>query len=837
MRACDLPVAGRLDDIIGRLEAQGSLVLQAEPGAGKTSLVPAALALAPAFAGGRVLVLEPRRLAAVAAAERAAWFFGETAGGVVGYRVRYEQRVSQRSRVEFLTEALLPPLVLAEPGLPGVSALVLDEFHERSMHADLALALALECRELNPKLHILIMSATLDSARLAAFLGGQPLAIPGRSFPVTTAYQALDLNPPSSRRFGRDQAGRLAAAIAGQLAQRPGDILVFLPGKAEIRLVAAALHSLGPAVPADSLALHGELSLDEQRRVLEPPAGARRRVILATSIAETSLTVPRVTMVVDAGLARGSHYNPRSGMDGLVTSSVSQAQADQRRGRAGRTAPGWCLRCWSEGSFLVAAPRPQLQTAELSGLVLQLAAWGVRDRLDIRWLDEPPSGAWQAALELLRRLGLLDLEGQPTARGRRCLGFGLHPRLAALLAAGLEAAPNDGHSAPAQTAAFLAALLGEGPGSPDGDFLTSAGASLAALRGDQSKAGRPLDQEDTRRLEREYRRICAQAGLPRVQERVDLELAGRLCACAYPDRIARRLDGGRFQLTGGRQADCNGGAALADWLVALDVDQGETVGRIYAALPLLEADAREILAATAETRAEASWRGWRLTITERRLAGQLVLGERRLNPPLPTAVREAAALERLRREGWASLPESEAAASLLERLRYLVRLSPASLAELPPPDEASLLNSAADWLLPFLAPDGELLDGPRLVQALQYRYGSWLDKLERTCPEYFLTATGSRKPIIYPAEADASVALRLQELFGVAAGPQIAGRPLVFQLLSPANRPLQVTSDLPSFWRSVYQEIRNPLKARYPKHYWPENPLQAEPTRGIKPRH
>jgi ATP-dependent helicase HrpB len=526
-------------------------------------------------------------------------------------------------------------------------------------------------------------------------------------------------------------------------------------------------------------------------------------------------------------------------MDGLVTGQVTQAQADQRRGRAGRTAPGWCLRGWPESERLVAAPRPQLQAAELSGLALQLAAWGVRGRTGIRWLDEPPEGAWQAAIELLRRLGLLDGDGQPTGRGRRCLGFGLHPRLAALLATGLEddAADRPGGQTPApasgpaaQTAAFLAALLGEGHLDSAGDFLGAAAASLAAL---QSGRGGPDSQFQ---LEREYRRICAQAGLPRSPRLVNLDLAGRLCARAYPDRIARRLDGSRFQLAGGRQADCQGSLAQADWLVALDVDQGDSVSRIYAAVALSEAEALEVLHATAETKTEASWRGWRLAVVERRLAGQLVLSERRLNPPLPSAVREAAVLERLRAEGWTCLPADEAAGGLLERLRYLERVSPASLPELPAPDEASLLASAADWLLPFLAPEGELLDGPRLRQALQYRYAAWLAQLERCCPEYFLTAAGSRKRIAYPLEADASVALRLQELFGVAAGPQVAGRPLVFQLLSPANRPLQVTADLPSFWRSVYQEIRKPLQARYPKHYWPDNPLEAEPTRGTKPR-
>lgn len=847
-----LPVHAHLDEICRQTMERGILVLEADPGAGKTSLVPLALAAHPVLGHGKVVVLEPRRLAAVAAAHRAADLIGESAGGQVGYRVRYESMVGAATCLEFITEALLPPLVLASPGLPEVSALVLDEFHERSVHADLALALARECRELNPDLHIVLMSATIDGASLAQRLNAANFKIPGKLFPVDLRY-----NPLASD--GRFNAPAFAGVVSKLQRETEGDLLAFLPGWKEIRAVQDALIADIDRKPTDRRSvveiapLHGSMSLDEQRRILDVADSAPRRIILATSIAETSLTVPRVRLVVDAGLSRAALYEPRTGMDRLVTRPVSQAQADQRSGRAGRLGPGIAVRCWSAGERLSLAAVPQLLTSELSGLVLFLAAWGVRERTAVAWLDAPPPAAWQAAVDLLQALDLLAADGAINERGRRVLEYGVHPRLGAMLEAGIAS------GRPRETA-LLAALLGEGQ-VPDGQSLEEVVVAFGRVLAEDGGAARTdrLLSANTAAVLREYRRLARLPALSahnRYRAKTDgfrLDSLGSLVAAGWPDRLARRLPegesgarsagshgcNGMFTFINGRKAACKGSLAQAEWLVATDVDAGETSSRIYTGFALSEAEALPLLEAKAKIVEQVTWRGWQAQLWQRRLAGTFVLSERQARPDRQTV--EPVLLEKIRMEGWSGLPLGDASRRLLDRLAYAVRVLPerqkAVWEELPDPDPQALLASAAGWLLPFAVyVSGPLLDETALYNALQALYRPWLQPLDAVCPEYFITPAGSRRLINYPADADAFLEIKIQELFGTAASPLVAGRPLVLRLLSPAGRPLQITSDLASFWRTAYRELRNPLKSRYPKHYWPDDPLQAEPTRGLKPR-
>ncbi len=823
LSATGLPLAPELPAICESLLGTGILVLEAQPGAGKTSLVPLALANHPVLGAGKIIVLEPRRIAAISAASRAAETLGEKPGETVGYRVRYESAVSAKTRLEFITEALLPSMILASPGLPGVAVIILDEFHERSVHADLALALALDCRDLNPGLRILIMSATIDAGGIAAKLGAATTRVPGRTYPVETGYLPI----PGGDRGGNDRyafresnALFFARGIESMLRRREGDLLAFLPGMAEILRTRAALAPLVPGV--DIISLHGSMPLDEQRKALNPPAGCNRRVILATSVAETSLTVPRVSMVADSGLSRGTAYDARTGMDRLCTGLVTRAQADQRRGRAGRLGPGLCLRFWNEGEYLIDAPRPQILSSEISPLVLSLAAWGVHRREDMRWLDTPPDSSWKSAQELLRMLNLVEADGKTTDRGRRALKTGLHPRLGALVERGKETSLG-------QPAAFLAAVIGEQIGEPDKTVNETAAEMLHALEHERNN-------DDARRVGREFRRICSQSGISPALGGWRLPSGGSLLASAYPDRIARRVSANLFAFSNARNAASKNGFDGADWIVATETDSGDTACKIFSASPLTDDEARAALAPLIEKKVTVEWRGWKPAVCEKTAVGSFVLGEKRLDPASHVSLVLKTLAARIETGGFSCLPESEQTAGFISRIRYFSRLSGGAHPTLPPADPSSLSREALLWLSPFVsASAAELLTPDIVLQALRYRYADWAPRLDSQCPEYFLTPAGSRKKISYPEDSDAFLELKIQELFGAASSPKVAGKPLVLKLLSPAGRPLQVTTDLSSFWKSVYREIRNPLKARYPKHYWPEDPLLAEPTKGLKP--
>jgi len=805
-----LPIDTILPQLVSALERSGRAVLQAPPGAGKTTRVP--LALLP-HVPGRILLLEPRRLAARAAAERMAEALAEPVGRTVGYRIRGEAKVSAATRVEVVTEGILTRMIQSDPGLEGVDAVLFDEFHERSLHADLGLALAWEARgALRPDLWLLVMSATLDAAPVAALMDDAPVVTArGTAFPVETRWLDRPL------RAGTRAETAAAELTAGALAQTEGGVLVFLPGEREIRRVAALLEG---RLPADAVLrpLYGALPFARQRAAIAPEPGARK-VVLATAIAETSLTIEDVRVVVDAGLARRARFDPASGMSRLVTERVSRAEADQRRGRAGRVAPGVCFRMWSrgeEGALPAFAP-PEIEVADLAALALELAVWGAGEGAGLAFLTPPPAGALAEARALLAGLGALDGVGRITAHGRAMAALPLHPRLAhMLLVAGRKAAP-------------LAALLSER------DPLRGAPADLT-LRLEAMSGRRWGDAATLARIRAEATRL---ARLAPAREG-GLTAAG-MASLAYPDRIGLRRPGEapRFLLAGGRGARLaeDDPLATAPLIVATDLDGAGREPRIRQAAALAEAELRDLHGARIVIRRVCGWdgRAGRVRARIETRLDALLLAEAPW-PDAPPQALAGAALEGVRSLGLTACGMTPAA----RRLQARVDLLRAQGAELPDLSDAGLLARAEDWLLPHLADvrsaaDLAALDllGP-LRDALGWEATQLLDRL---APAEFTTPLGRRVPIDYAGGVPA-IAVRLQEMFGVATHPVVgpARVPLRITLLSPAGRPVQVTTDLPGFWTSSYADVRKDMRGRYPKHPWPENPLEAAPTLRTRPR-
>jgi ATP-dependent helicase HrpB len=804
----DLPLVPRLPELGRTLGEAGLCVLVAEPGAGKSTLVPIYLLGEAWLSGGRILMLEPRRLAAASVAARSAELLGEKVGESVGYSVRYERRVGPKTRVEIMTEALLTRRIQSDPGLDGVGLVIFDEFHERSIHADLALALALEVRELRPDLRILVMSATIDSGVVAAHLGGtgKPAPVldcPGRSYPVETAWRPLPLT-------GRWE-GDFARGLAETMAAGAGDVLVFLPGVREISRVGEGLSAI--RLDADVLPLHGMLSLDEQRRVIAPNPQARRRVILATSIAETSLTVPRIGIVADSGWARLTRYHPASGMDRLVTERASLASADQRRGRAGRLGPGLCVRFWDPAEPLKRAEDPEILRSDLAGPALEAALWGAPNPGDLRWLDPPPAVAWGLARSLLSSLGALDDRGRPTDLGRRISRIGLEPRLGAMVVRGAE-------SGRGPLAVACAALLSERDGSgirDDADFRLR----LEALRtgGRSDWAGR---------CRREMERIARSAGLEAESWRAEDEAeAGSVLLSGFPDRAAKADSSGIFAFPSGRRAKLGGSLARADWIVAPEADAGEATGTVYLAAPISKADVE----AAITTEFSIDWKGWVPKPVTSRMLGRILVGESRGGKAEPGII-AASVLARVGREGLPSLPWNETSRRFLSRCRLMFGAPDGRFGE------SALVEGIGTWLHPYLdLSGGPAIDEGRLLSALSGLLSrDEARTLEREAPERIVVPSGSEKRIEYPEGDEPFLAVRIQEVFGLERSPLVHGRPLRLHLLSPAQRPLQITDDLASFWRTTYPEIRGQMRARYPRHYWPENPLEAEPTSRPRPR-
>ena len=793
-RLPDLPVREHLDDVVATLDAHGTAVLVAPPGTGKTTLVPLALAAA---GEGRVVVAEPRRLATRAAAARMASLLGEPVGGTVGYAVRGDRKVSADTRIEVVTSGLLLRRLAGDPELAGVTTVVLDECHERHLDADLLLALLLDARAgLRPDLRLLATSATVAAARLAEVLGGAPVrSVAARTYPVEISHV-----PPV-------RGERIEACVARAVRGLPvdGDVLAFLPGVAEIRRTAAALDG----IDADVLPLHGRLPAAEQDRALTP--GPRRRIVLSTAVAESSLTVPGVRAVVDAGLARVPRVDHRRGLAGLVTVRVSAAVAEQRSGRAGREAPGRAVRCWPAGEVLARFPEPEIRTADLTRLALDLADWGTPDGTGLTWWDPPPEGPLAAGRSVLRALGAVDGSGAVTARGRAMAGIGLHPRLARAL---LDGAPAAGTRLAAETVALL-----------DDDTLATGTDVEDALRALRSGRGRA----EARRLER---LVPTTPGTGAG--------AAEVVALAHPERLARRraTGGGVFLMAGGTAVEAPGGLADHEWLAVAVADRtpGGRHGRVRLAAAADRELAERVGAPLLADDDEIAWADGDVRARRVHRLGAIVLDERPLRDPDPAAVR-AALLDGLRTEGLGLLHWTARARALRDRVATLHRVLGA-----PWPDvsDAALLDDPDRWWTGPLDRARRRADLAH-VDAAQILRGlldpSVSHRLDELAPERLEVPTGSRIALDWSGDQPV-LAVTLQEVLGWTASPTVAdGRlPVLLHLLSPAGRPAAVTADLASFWANGYGGVRAELRGRYPKHDWPADPLTATPSRGARRR-
>jgi ATP-dependent helicase HrpB len=813
MAAMSLPIDAILPDLIHALAKAGRAVVQAPPGAGKTTGIPLALL---DHIEGRILMLEPRRLAARAASAQMARMSGTELGTLTGYRVRGESVISRTARIEVVTEGILTRMLQNDPDLPGIGAVIFDEFHERSLQADLGLAMVLDVRDtLRPDLRVIVMSATLDAAPVAALMGGAPiLTSAGRSYPVETRW--LDRPLPKGTRWEKEFADLIARVVQTE----PGSALAFLPGEAEIRRVA---NMLAGRLPSD-MSLHplyGNLPFTQQQAALQPVAQGRK-LVLASAIAETSLTIEGVRLVFDAGLARRSRFDPGTGMARLVTERVTRAEADQRRGRAGRTEPGLCLRLWArseEGGLPPFAP-PEIERADLAAFALDLAAWG--DSADLRLLTPPPTGALTEARALLQMLGALDQAGRITPHGRAMAALPLHPRLAhMLLCAG-------------KNAAELATLLSERDILRGGTVdLTTRLRALHDADGVEADHPVQVDRVALARLRPEIKRLRA------LVSAADQDFtAAEMAALAYPDRIGLRRDAedGRFLLSGGNGVvvDAADPLSQARMIVVTDTDGAARDARVRQAIALAP-DRLAALFSDQITRQKVCRWSRRLGRIDARVQdrfGALVLSDAPW-PDAPPQARVAALADGLRAQG---LPWSDAA----RRFAARVSLLRAQGAELPALEDAPLLEQAEHWLAPWLvncrtADDLRAIDLlPGLRAMLDWAQS---DALERLAPAHFTTPLGNKVPIDYSGDAP-EISVRLQELFGMTQHPVIgpARVPLRLVLLSPARRPIQVTMDLPGFWRSSYADVRKDMRGQYPKHPWPEDPSQATPTLRAKPR-
>ncbi len=831
-RVAPLPIEDALPALRRALAERRAVVLQAPPGAGKTTRVPLALLDTPWLAGQRLVMLEPRRLAARAAARRMAATLGESAGGTVGFRVRGETRVSARTRVEVVTEGVLTRMLQSDPGLEGIGLLVFDEFHERSVQADLGLALSLQAQELvRPDLRLLVMSATLDGAAVSMLLGDAPVVTSaGRAHSVEVRY--------AERHEGQRVEGAVAAAVRRALARDEGSVLAFLPGAGEIRRTLELLAD--GALPADVRLhpLYGDLPPDAQDAAIAPAAVGERKVVLATSIAETSLTIDGVRVVVDSGLARVPRFSPRMGMTRLETVRVSRASAEQRCGRAGRTAPGVCYRLWSaeEQAALLARATPEILETDLAPLALDLAMAGVRDPKELRWLDLPPAAGLAQARELLRQLDAIDEAGRVTPHGRGMAALGLHPRLAHMLLRAREL----GQGA---TACVVAALIEERDVLRRDAVRRDADLRLrvSVVAGDGQSRHHDVDRDAVRRVREQSRAWRAQLGV-RADEAVDDDATGPLLALAYPDRVAQRRAGTeeRFLMRNGVGAVLDDAGALtgSPFVAVADLDGRVPHARIYLAAPLPRADVERLFAGQIVREDVVEWdatAGAVRTLRRERL-GAIVLRESPLRDPDEEAVARVLLAAVVRGDG-VTLRWSESARRLRERLAFLHRLDGAW----PDVSDRALDATVERWLLPRLRglrrrAEVEQLDlGAVLLDALGWEQRRALEEL---APTHVVVPTGSRIPVDYGDAAAPVLAVRLQELFGVAETPRIArgAVPLTLHLLSPARRPVQVTRDLAGFWRSSYFDVRKDLRGRYPKHEWPEDPLAAAPTARAKPR-
>ena len=835
-----LPIDDILPALLDSVRDHQSTILHAPPGAGKTTRVPLALLDAIPPGAGRILMLEPRRIAAVSAARWMAGILGEEVGGTVGYSIRFESCVSKATRIEVVTEGILTRRIQGDPGLAGVALLIFDEFHERSIHADLGLALSREVQQLRPDLKIIVMSATLDLGPLSRLLDNAPvIGSEGRMFPVDLKY----LDDAGRGRLSQ----RMTAAVVRALKETDGDILAFLPGSGEIRACAAELAESGADLRTVTVCqLYGDLPIAEQQKTIQP--GPQRKIVLATSIAETSLTIEGVRTVIDCGVSRRLQYDPGNGLNRLVTVRESRASAEQRAGRAGRTAPGVCYRLYSQHTLHAMAPHtpPEIGVTDLSQLLLELAAWGVSDPLQLGWLDAPPPAALESARRLLVELDLFDQSGRITARGREVVRMPLHPRLGRLLLRSRElGCPGLG--------CRIAALLSErdlfrtaGRGNPPqlcasdiDDRLEAFDRWCATGRNDRSMDLSAVKNVD--RVSRQLRRFMA---APDSKEKPgDDLLMPRLLAAAYPDRLARRRggDGGGYLLASGRGARISerSGVRAAEYIVALALDAGsqaEAIVHLAAEIP--ESVIREERSGHIRSETAVNWDDREGRVTARRLErlGSIQLSAVTVVPMSAQAV--PAVVGAVRASGLSLLPMNDAVRQLQGRLLLLRSAFPER--EWPDVSDGALAETLEEWLAPHL--EG-ISSAKRCAQlniteilrgSLDYRQQRELDEL---APTHLSVPSGSRVRIDYSGEIPV-LAVKLQELFGLAVGPTVCGGRIavLLHLLSPAGRPIQVTRDLKGFWDGSYQQVKKELKGRYPRHPWPDDPWSAAPTRRVKPK-
>jgi ATP-dependent helicase HrpB len=816
-----LPIDAVLDELSGTLARSNAAVLVAPPGAGKTTRVPLALLDEPWLGTRKIIMLEPRRIAARASAERMAKTLGEPVGQTVGYRVRFGSKVSRATRIEVVTEGIFSRQILDDPELSGVAAVLFDEFHERSLDADMGLALARDAQTgLREDLRILVMSATLDGARVARLLGDAPvIASEGRAFPVETRYLGRKADAPLER--------QMADAIAMALRADPGSVLAFLPGAAEIRRTQNFLAERVHDANVEIVPLFGALDAGVQDRAIAPAPKGQRKVVLATSIAETSLTIEGVRIVVDSGVARIPRYEPDIGLTRLETVRASRAAVDQRRGRAGRTEPGVCYRLWDEPqtASLAAYTQPEILSADLSSLVLDLAQWGVSDPATLAFLDPPPAPALKEARSLLRELGALDGDGRITSEGNSLRALALPPRLARMIV--------DSHRLGAgEEAAEIAAILTErGLGGDSVDL---------EYRLDQFRRDRSQRATSARSLARRWAEQVASSSAPQGGGELP---TGIMLAFAFPDRVARNRGNGSFVLANGRGASMEQTSALAraPYIAVAELTGTAAQGRILLAAPIAQADIERHFAGEIETADEISFdrNAMALRARRKRTLHAITLSE------APMALTPSADTARVLADGLIAagverLPWSKPLKQWRDRVMFL-RKAQGDASQWPDLSDDALAAQRESWLAPALYDKTSLKDfsagdlSDALMTLLPWELRA---RLEREAPTHFEAPTGTQLAIDYEAEQGPTIAVRLQELFGLTAHPSIAkgAVPLVLELLSPAHRPVQVTRDLPGFWRGSYAAVRSDLRGRYPRHPWPEDPASALPTRRVKPR-
>lgn len=841
MTSEELPVKAVIPSLSTALAEHPSAVLCAPPGSGKTTLVPIEMLDAPWLAGGRILMLEPRRLAARAAAARMACLLREAVGERVGYAIRLERKISARTRIEVVTEGILTRRLQDDPTLSGVGLVIFDEFHERNLQSDLALALSLDAQQgLREDLRLLVMSATLDSDWVSALLGGAPvITAQGRSYPVQLHYMP---EMPDRRRI----AEQTASAARQAYRREQGDLLVFLPGVSEIKRTLGLLQQgLADETPPPVLCpLYGDLPKAEQDKALLPDPAGRRRIVLTTSIAETSLTIEGVTTVVDSGWSRLPAFLPGIGLTRLETLPVSRAAADQRTGRAGRLGPGSCYRLWPEHyqARLPAFQPAEILQADLAPLALDLASWGVSDPQALRWPEPPPAAAYAQACELLQELGALDRQRRLTPLGRGMARLPLHPRLAHML---LRCDP-----AHRRTVCDLAALLSERDIAPrTSDVGGSADITLrlhlleawrsaaAGARGNTSYDAAACRQVD--RLSRDWLKRL-QGAAPSV-ETADLSLAQYL-ALAYPDRLAQQTAHGRFRLVSGRAVRLAEDDPLAgeEFLVAAQLDAGRTEGRVRLAAGIGEAEIRSLPDLQIETHERIAWdrSAQRVGMRCEERLGALVLRQSPLRDADPDKVLEAM-LQGVAEMGLQALPWNRSLNQWRDRVCWLHQTMQES--GLPDLSDTWLSGHLKQWLAPWLSGITSHAQLQRLdLSAILKGLLSWEQQqlLEREAPSHLQVPSGSRIALKYSAGEAPVLAVRLQELFGLSQTPRVGGGrvPVMLHLLSPAQRPMQITDDLGGFWQRTYPEVKRELMGRYPKHYWPDKPWEAEATARAKPR-